>query len=569
MSSAPTTPQASQREDAVGTAPGGTGLLTYASLVDGKSVPSEQWVYVVDSDALLEDSFTSLTLKRKLESGRLAPEDLPGDSIVGRVARADRETVLAAVEAASRATAEWNAFPLAERLDRFGALLHRRLTETADRTIEILLREGHPLALARWQVSGALECFSPESLAFYRRQMLQESRHGGRRISVRRRPDGVVCLNPPQNAPLSSALLGVTALMAGNSLVVRAPRSAPLGVMYVLHEVVAPVLEELGAPGGTLNVVCGDPAPMLSAWLDSPLVDDIMYFGSSEAGVRFQERCVAAGKKPILELAGNDAVVVWKDADLEYAAEALTESFYGSGQLCMIPNQVVVHPDVVDPLVALLAEKAGRVRGGSVREEDVLLTPVLRNEKFFACLDDALAGGAELICGGHAMHDDGTRDSAGIFLEPTVVLVRGLAGAREIQAVRNETFFPLLPVIAAEPAPDTVLLDRFVDFVNSNPYGLRNSVWARDPEVVDHFVTRITQGGLLKVNDSHIGFLPGLPTHGGTGLTGGVYGEANYPILRTSHIQGVSVSDGTVRPKEAVFGAWHEMRGDGAGTAHA
>ncbi|MFE9940914.1 aldehyde dehydrogenase family protein [Streptomyces hirsutus] len=568
MSSARTTPGASHHEDAVGTAADGSGLLTYASLVDGKNVPSDQWVYVVDSDALLQDAFSSLTLKRKLESGRLSPEELPGGSIVGRVARADRETVLQAVEAASRATVEWNAFPLDERLDRFGALLHRRLTEQADRTIEILLREGHPLALARWQVSGALECFSPESLAFYRSQMLHESRHGERRISVRRRPDGVVCLNPPQNAPLSSALLGVTSLMAGNSLVVRAPRSAPLGVMYVLHEIVAPVLEELGAPGGTLNVVCGDPAPMLSAWLDSPLVDDIMYFGSSEAGIRFQERCVAAGKKPILELAGNDTVVVWKDADLEYAAEALTESFYGSGQLCMIPNQVLVHPDVVDRLTALLAEKAADVRGGSVRQEDVLLTPVLRNEKFFACLEDALSSGAELVCGGHAIQDDGTRDTAGIFLEPTVVLVRGLEGARKVQAVRHETFFPLLPVIAAEPAPDAVLLDRFVDFVNSNPYGLRNSVWAGDPEVVEHFVTRITQGGLLKVNDSHIGFLPGLPTHGGTGLTGGVYGEANYPVLRTSHIQGVSISDGGIRPREAVFGAWQAMRGED-GTAAA
>ncbi|WP_406002937.1 aldehyde dehydrogenase family protein [Streptomyces sp. NBC_00829] len=563
MSSARTTLPASHFEDAGTDNPGGdsAGLLTYPSLIDGKSVPSDQWVYVVDSDALLEDAFASLTLKRKLESGRLAPENLP-PGIVGRVARADRETVTQAIEAASRAVGEWTAFPLDVRLDQLGTLLRRRLAEKADRTIDILMREGHPLALARWQVSGALECFGPESLGFYRSQMMQEFRHRERRISVRRRPDGVVCLNPPQNAPLSSALLGVTSMMAGNALIVRAPRSAPLGVMYVLHEVVAPVLEEIGAPPGTLGVVCGDPAPMLTAWLDSPLVDDIMYFGSSEAGIRFQERCVAAGKKPILELAGNDAVVVWKDADLDFAAEALIESFYGSGQLCMIPNQVLAHPDIADELVSLLAEKAAGVRGGSVRDEDVLLTPVLRNEKFFACLDDALAAGAELVCGGHAMQADGTRDTAGIFLEPTVVLVRGMERAREVQAVRHETFFPLLPVVVAEPAPDGVLLDRFIDFVNSNPYGLRNSLWARDPDVVDRFVTRVTKGGLLKVNDSHIGFLPYLPTHGGTGLTGGVFGEANYPILRTSHIQGVSVSDGA-RPSEAVFGAWNAMLGTG------
>lgn len=531
---------------------------TYLSLIDGKNVPSGSWVYVVDSDALLDDAFSTLTLKRKLESGRIPADDLPA-TIVARVARADRRTTDLALEAAATAAPVWAAFPPETRIEQFGTLVYRRLVEQADRITEVLVREGHPLALARWQVSGALEVFGPESLGFYRSQMVQEFRHRDRQISVRRRPDGVVCLNPPQNAPLSSALLGVTSIMAGNALVVRAPRSAPLGAMYVLQEVVAPVLAELDAPPGILGVVCGDPAPMLDAWLESPLVDDIMYFGSSENGMRFQERCIAAGKKPILELAGNDIVLVWKDADLDLAAEAITESFYGSGQLCMIPNQVVVHPDVADVLLALLTEKASRIRPGRSSQEGVLLTPVLRNEKFFSCLRDALDHGAELVCGGHAIQEDGTRDTAGIFLEPTVVRVQGLAEAQKVQAVREETFFPLLPVIVAEPAPDEVLLDRFIDFVNGNAYGLRNSAWARDPEVVDRIVTRITQGGLLKVNDSHIGFLPCLPTHGGTGLTGGVFGEANYPILRTSHVQGVSVATGA-RPSEAVFGAWKALK---------
>ncbi|MFC9244734.1 aldehyde dehydrogenase family protein [Streptomyces sp. NPDC057136] len=532
-----------------------SGASTYLSYVDGKSIPSAEWVYVLDAAALLDDAFASLTLKRKLEQGRITGGQLP-PTIVGRIAKADRETIEYALQAAARATREWSAVSLDVRLDQVGTLLHERLAERAEEITRILVKEGHPLALARWQVSGMLECFGPESLGFYRSQMLQEFRHGAREISVRRQPDGVVCLNPPQNAPLSSALLGVTSIFAGNALVVRAPRSAPLGVMYVLHEVVAPVLEEVGAPPGTLSVVCGDPAPMLNAWLDSPHVDDIMYFGSSENGIRFQERCVAAGKKPILELAGNDVVVVWKDADVSLAAEALTESFYGSGQLCMIPNQVIAHPDIAGPLTAELARQAALVRPGHAGDEGVLLTPVLRNEKFFSCLDDALTSGAELVCGGHAMQLDGTRDSSGIFLEPTVVLVRGLDRAREVRAVRHETFFPLLPVVVAERADgeDDELLERFIDWVNTNEYGLRNSLWADDRAVIDRFTSRVTKGGLLKVNDSHIGFLPYLPTHGGTGLTGGVFGEANYPILRTSHVQGVSVAAQGLRPREAVFG---------------
>ncbi|KUL55615.1 aldehyde dehydrogenase family protein [Streptomyces sp. NRRL S-1521] len=536
-------------------------LRTYYSYVNGERRESGEWVYVVDSNALLDDVFATLRLKRRLEQGR--PEDTPGelpDTVVGRVAKADRDTVELAVKAAASAAPEWGAVPLDTRVDRFAELLHRRISENAEQIAAVLVAEGHPLPLARWQVSGMLEIFGPRSAAFYRSQMLQEFRHGERRLQVRRRPDGVVCLNPPQNAPLSSAMLGATSIMAGNALVVRAPRSGPLGVMYVLQEIVAPVLDELGAPGGVLNAVCGDPAPMLSVWLDSPEVDDIIYFGSSENGVRFEQRCVAAGKKPILELAGNDVVTVWKDADVELAAEALTESFYGSGQLCMIPNQVVVHPDVADRLTEELVRRVREIRPGRPQDPEVLLTPVLRNEKFFTCLEQALDNGAELLTGGHAMQLDGARDPHGIFLEPTVLLVRGLAHARELDAVRHETFFPLLPVVVAEPADDETLLDRFVSFVESNDYGLRNSLWARDERVVTHFTDRVTGGGLLKVNDSHIGFLPCLPTHGGTGLTGGVFGEANYPILRTSHVQGVSFSEGS-RPREAVFGAWRELFG--------
>ena len=132
---------------------------------------------------------------------------------------------------------------------------------------------------------------------------------------MRRQPDGVVCFNPPQNAPAPSAALAVLALMAGNAVVVRAPRSIALSTMYVLRDLVVPLLEELDAPAGTLNVICGSPRQMLDRWLEHPQVNDIFYIGGSEEGLRLQAACIANGKKPILELAGNDGLVVWRDAE--------------------------------------------------------------------------------------------------------------------------------------------------------------------------------------------------------------------------------------------------------------
>ncbi|CPU58763.1 Probable aldehyde dehydrogenase [Mycobacteroides abscessus] len=94
--------------------------------------------------------------------------------------------------------------------------------------------------------------------------------------------------------------------------------------------------------------------------------------------------------------------------------------------------------------------------------------------------------------------------------------------------------------------PDTsdgdLALSTVIDFVNTNLYGLRNSLWSSSATVIDTYVANVTNSGIIKVNESHIAFGAPLPTHGGTALTGGAFGEANYPALRTSHIQGVSVS---------------------------
>lgn len=527
-----------------------SGVRSYPAYIGDKDVDGTGWVYTVSARSLLDDVFASVSLKRRLEQ-HPGEGDANHPYVVGRCAVAGVADIDAATEAAATAAPAWAARPLEHRL-RLGRMFRDELVAHRDTLLDLLIAEAHPRMLARWELSGLLRIFGPESLAWYERQMHTEFRHGPRRMVLRRLPDGVVCVNPPQNAPAPSAALAVLVLMAGNAVVVRAPRSIALSTMYLLRELVAPLLRELDAPPGTLNVICGKPRQVLDRWLAHPLVDDIFYFGGSAEGLRFQDDCVARGKKPVLELAGNDGLVVWHDADLAHAAEAVVESFFGSGQICMVPNYVVAHPAIADELLGRVRELALDIRPGYPEDENVLLSPVRRSEKFFALLREAVVAGAELVCGGRRLELDGTPSSTGVFLEPTVLRVDGLVGARELAVVRHETFFPLLPVLVPEGDPDDLLLDRVIDFVNANEYGLRNSLWATSEQVIESFVRRVRNGGLLKVNDSHIGFLPYLPTHGGTGLTSGVHGEANYPILKTSHLQGVSIGTG-IRPRLAVF----------------
>jgi acyl-CoA reductase-like NAD-dependent aldehyde dehydrogenase len=525
-------------------------MHSYSSYIAGSDVPSENWVYTVRASALLDDFLPSLKLKRELERGKRDDGDA-FPAVAARCALTSEADLEEALVRAKEAAAQWGAFPLDTRM-RLAERVHAEVLRRREDFIDVLIAEGHPRKLAEWEIAGVLQGTSPDTLAWWRKQMHEEYRIGPRRLTLVRKPDGVVVLSPPQNAAASNSMLGLPVLVAGNSLVVKAPRSSPYGVMFAWREIVAPILEDLGAPPGTLGLVCGTPQKILAQWLDSPLVDDIFFFGGSERGIQLGMDAVARGKKPVLELAGNDGCVVWKDADLDLAAEALTESFFGSGQICMVPKYAVAHPDIADRLLERLASLATKIRPGYPEDPDALLSPVLRTDEYFAYLNEATAAGARVLTGGNRVEIDGTVSETGPFIAPTVLRVDGLAGARDLAAVREETFFPLLPVVVPAAGDDETLLDDVITFLNDNAYGLRNSLWTTDPEVIDAMATRVTNGGLLKVNDSHIGFVPCLSTHGGTGRTGGPFGELNYPLLRTSHLQGISVAEG-VQPRIAVF----------------
>lgn len=368
-----------------------------------------------------------------------------------------------------------------------------------------------------------------------------------------RKADGVVGVVPPQNASASTSLLGVGALIGGNTVVVKVPRSSALATTWVWREVVVGVLEKFGGPAAAVNLICSAPQPVLASWLDPAAgVDDLLFVGGSRRGLDIGRRAHDAGKKPVLELAGNDTLVVWTGADTALAARAAAECFLGSAQICMVPKRVVVHPDVAAEFTAELLEVVRGLRPGDPDDEDTVLSPVLDPTGFREVLDEALAAGADLLHGGRRLGIDGEPDDLGVFLEPTLVRLHRRGGTvPALRAVDEETFFPLLPLVVWDTAPGEDATATMLAFTQENAYGLRNSLWTSDPDVVARF-TALRGGGILKVNDSHVGFAPHLPTHGGTGLTGGPFGEVNYPALRTTHLQ--AISDATaVLPRASVF----------------
>ncbi|GAB3113204.1 aldehyde dehydrogenase [Streptomyces calidiresistens] len=516
----------------------------YPAYIGGRDVTGDdtRLVHTVTARTLLDDTFPGLRLKQDLDLGLVTP-DMAADRVVGACVVADEAMAEQALKAAAEAAPQWRRVPLSERL-KAARMIARRLLEHIDPLVEILVAEGTPRSAAMSMLTGIpFTSWSAQTLEFCSEQMEFRRHDGDREMILRRLPDGVVCINPPQNAAAVNALNGLAALIAGNTVVVRAPRGVALSCMYAMREIVAPVLEEIGAPPGTLNAFCGP--PMLETWLASEHVNDVLYFGGSAKGMEFERDAVAAGKKPILELAGNDCCVVWHDADPDLAVQSITQFFLNSGQICNVPNQVIAHPAIADELIDRLVAAIREIKPGYPEDPGVVLTPVLGIDWFYDSLAEALDRGARLVHGGRRLEVDGTPSDTGFFIEPTVVRLDGLADARSLSVVRDETFFPLLPIVVPDAdTPDDELLDQVVSFVNTNAYGLRNSFWSRGSSTVQRFLDNVHNAGTLKINDSHSGFVPFLPNQGGPGLTGGAFGEASHPMLRTTWLQAVSV----VRP---------------------
>jgi len=205
------------------------------------------------------------------------------------------------------------------------------------------------------------------------------------------------------------------------------------------------------------------------------------------------------------------------------------------------------------------AQGGGTIRPGYPEDEGTLLSPVLKADQFYDFLGQAREFGAEILCGGQRVDVEGKPSESGLFFEPTWFGCRDSVTPASSPASGRR----LLPVASAgggEDIADADLADAMIDFLNENRYGLRNSVWTGSPELAQRFATEVTNAGQLKVNDSHIGFRSYLSSHGGTGLTGGPFGELNYVALRTSHLQGISWGNGEVRPIDRLVRAWFITR---------
>jgi aldehyde dehydrogenase (NAD+) len=257
-----------------------------------------------------------------------------------------------------------------------------------------------------------------------------------------------------------------------NRMVIKPSEKTPLAA-YVL----ADVLYEAGLPPEMLSVLTGDPREIADELLTNENVDLVTFTGGVAIGKTIA--ATAVYKRQVLELGGNDPIIVMDDADIDEAASlAATGSYKNSGQRCTAVKRMLVHERVADDFVDKLVARTRAVKYGDPLDPDTDMGTVIDEpaaKDFEARVNDAISRGATLLVG---------NERSGALYSPTVID----RVHPEMNVVKTETFGPVSPVIRFRD------IDEAVRIANSTAYGLSSAVCTNRLDFVTRFVRELNVG---------------------------------------------------------------------------
>jgi aldehyde dehydrogenase (NAD+) len=289
----------------------------------------------------------------------------------------------------------------------------------------------------------------------------------------------------PFNHPLNQVAHKVApAIAAGTPLVLKPSEKTPLTAFKF-----AELLYTAGLPGPMLSVLVGPTSEVAEPLVCHPAVDLVAFTGSVAVGKKIAS--VAGYKKLVLELGGNDPLIVLNDADLDLAVTLAAEGSYrNSGQRCTAVKRILVEEGIAADFTRRLVEKTKEYRCGDPLDENTRVGTVIDEASAVhleAVLREAVAGGAKILIGG------GRR---GAFVEPTVIV----DVPRDCRMVVCESFGPFAPILKVRD------LDDALEVGNSTAYGLSSGV------VTTNLQSAIKAIKALRCGTVNVNEIPGFRT---------------------------------------------------------
>ncbi|MDQ2064949.1 aldehyde dehydrogenase family protein [Xinfangfangia sp. CPCC 101601] len=440
--------------------------------------------------------------------------------VVSRAARggvAETEAAIAAARAAFD-DGRWSGLSGKAR-----ATVLFRVADLIEKNVERLalletLESGKPISQSRGECGGVADLWRYAA-------SLARTSHGDSHNNlgedmlamVMKEPIGVVSIITPWNFPFW--ILGQKlpyALAAGCTCVVKPSEMTP-STTAILGE----ILNEAGMPAGVVNIVLGLGQPVGALMAEHPSVDMVTFTGSTAVGRSITAAASGTLKKVALELGGKNPQVIFPDADLESAADAVTFGVYFNvGQCCNAGSRIIVHEDIAEAFTARVMELSRKVAFGDPLDPrtqvGAIVTPA-HQQKIDGFVQAAKADGAKIAMGGGALSVPGL---TGEFYQPTVI-----TGVRpEMAIARDEVFGPVLSVLTFRT------LDEAIRLTNDASYGLSAGVWSENVHTCLEFARR-AQAGTVWTNTWMDGFAEvsfGGMKQSGLGRENGRYGMEEF-----------------------------------------
>ncbi len=396
--------------------------------------------------------------------------------VVGTVPKATVKEARKAIAAAHAYQAKLTRHERATVLQRAAALLRERAVQASD----LITREsGLSKKDSTYEVGrvcdvlgfSAMEALRDDGQSF----ACDITPHGrNRRVHTRREPLlGVISAITPFNHPMNQVAHKVApAVATNNRMVLKPSEKTPLSALYL-----AELLYEAGLPRDMLHVVTGDPREIADELVTNPQVDLVTFTGGVAIGKSIAAK--AGYRRIVLELGGNDPLIVMEDADLDEASTlAVQGSYRNSGQRCTAVKRILVHESVHKRFVDLLVAKTEAWTYGDPMNAKIEMGTVIDEaaaKLFESRVNEAIAQGAKLLAGN-------CRDGA--LYSPTVID----RVEPSMTVVRQETFGPVSPVIRFRT------IDEAIAIANGTAYGLSSAVCTNRLDYVNRFVSELQVG---------------------------------------------------------------------------
>jgi betaine-aldehyde dehydrogenase len=433
---------------------------------------------------------------------RITVENPAKRTPVAEVPRGNAADVERAVEAATKAYAEWRKVPPRERgkaLLKIAEALQERSEELA-RTIA--LETGNALRTqARGEANMTADIF--RYFGGLGSELKGETIPLGEHVLsyTRREPLGVVGAIIPWNAPVMLAALKIApALCAGNTMVMKAAEDAPLGVLLM-----AEICQQF-LPPGVLNLLTGFGTEAGEPLINHPGIRKLSFTGSTEVG-KIVMRAAAERIVPVsLELGGKSPSIVYPDADEDWAVDGIIAAmrFTRQSQSCTAGSRMFLHEDIFDSFLSKLEKKTTSLKIGDPLDEKTDIGTIINNKQFTkVCkyVDEGLKrSDAKLVFGG--LPPKSGPLSEGYYAIPTVFADR----SNDWRLAREEIFGPVLVAIRWSDEAEAIRM------ANDSHYGLAAYVWTHDIGTGLRTAHAI-ESGWVQVNQG-LGQVPGM-SYGG------------------------------------------------------